>query len=141
MDKEQKEELNRDLFDYAVKTHTQKQQFDHWLNIFFSINRSLHLEYDSVYQSSYYIKIYQLLTEALEYAEGIRERIKNVDNKDFKDWLDVLINGLTELKRNIPQDELKFIQYRRHNVCHIFQNDYEVQINNKYEAKRQSRFK
>lgn len=141
MNAEEREELNRDLFNYTLKTLTQKQQFDQWLNIFFYINRSLHLEYDSVYQSSFYIKLYELLTEGLEYAKDLREHVKKVHNNDVEVWLDALINGLTELKKGISKNEFNYIQYKRHNTCHIFQNGYEIQINDSYEAKRNSRFK
>jgi hypothetical protein len=136
--------MNRDkkdkaLFDYALKIVSQKQQFEQWLKIFFYLNERLHKEYDSIYQNSYYIKLHQLLTEGITYANYVLNQLKKVNNKKAELWYETLLNELVNIKEGLSLDELNFVEYKRHNYCHIFQNGYEIQINDKGLVNRSER--
>jgi hypothetical protein len=120
-----------DKIEFTYKILNQKVQFEDWLVIFFHLNDSLNKKFNSVYQSSYYVKLYELLTEGLEYAKHHMEISKKVQNERLGNWYETLVNGLLNLKKEISEDEFEFIHYKRHHACHIFQDSYEIQLNKK----------
>jgi len=129
-----------DTYDFTLKMFTQKAQFEQWLRIFFYLDNRLNSEFDSVYESSYYIKLYELLTAGLDYANDALNVLRNINNKNLENWYETLVAGLVALKDEISETELEFIRYKRHNACHIFQDSYEIKINKKDLIERTNRF-
>lgn len=121
---------------YALKTLIQETQFGQWLSRLFYLNEELHKEYDSLYQESYYVKLHELLTEGKEYAEETLDWMIDLDNRlkglqvkmttEKIVWYNILIHGLKEIRETISDEELGFMEYKRHSASHIFQNNYEV---------------
>lgn len=129
----------KDKLDFIIKIISQKKQFEDWLMVLFYLNYSLDLKFDSVYISSYYVKIYEILTVGLTYAKNALELLRNTPNKPLEEWYYLLVQGLVELKDEISEKEFEFIEFKRHHACHIFQNAYEIQFNEKDLIKRNNR--
>jgi hypothetical protein len=136
MDKKEFEKFKRD---YALKTLVQEAQFGQWLRFFFYLNHKLNEEYDTIYQMSYYVKLYELLTEGLEYAKMVLSNLSIEISKGKVDWYNILIEGLSEIKVQMSDEEFEFLEYKRHSASHIFQNKYEVSI--KKDGKRKTTYK
>ncbi|MBN2410161.1 hypothetical protein JXQ31_00630 [candidate division KSB1 bacterium] len=111
--------------DYIVKTLKQEKQFEQWLKITFYLNSKLQEEYDSIYQVAFYVKLYEVLTEGLNYAVKVYEALKKGNNLIKRQWYSTLIEGLNKIKSNLDETEFLYIEYRRHSSSHIFQNQYE----------------
>lgn len=60
-------EYERLKLDYILQTHANEELFGQWLRKFFYLNSELNKEYDSIYQSSFYVVFYELVTAGLEY--------------------------------------------------------------------------
>lgn len=91
----------------------------------FYLNNELTRKWDFVYQEMFYIKFYEVTTEGLNYSNKVFEHLKNGKNENKLEWYEELINGLTKIKSTLQEREYCYIEYRRHNTCHIFQNSYE----------------
>lgn len=115
-------------FDFTIKTFVQEEQFYQWLKNFFFLNNELRLDYNSIYQDKFYVVFYELLTVGVVYAHKVFESLKKGDNTGKTEWYKDLNNGLKALKAKLSDDEFDFVEYKRHNACHIFQNHYETQI-------------
>jgi len=124
----------------TLKILVQQQQFFQWLRKFLYINESLHKEFDSVYQQMYYVMLNQLLVEGIPYTEKAVCSLSESDNKYMKEWFGTLLASLNKIKTIFPEIELDYIEYKRHNACHIFQNHYE-QIQEKGEIIRRRKKK
>lgn len=109
----------------TLKILVQQEQFFDWLRRFFYISESLHKEFDLVYQQMYYVMLNQLLAEGIPYTQNAVIHLKSSDNTYSKEWFETLLACLLKIKTIFPDDELEYIRYKRHNVCHIFQNHYE----------------
>lgn len=125
MDKVRFQKFKRD---YGLKTLVQEAQFEQWLKFFFYLNQKLHEEYDTIYQMSFYIKLYEVLTEGLQYAKKVFQNVSPEINPDKANWYKNLIGGLLEIRLTFSDDEFEFIEYKRHSASHIFQDKYEVDI-------------
>ncbi len=125
MDKLQFEKFKRD---YALRLLVQETQFGQWLNYFFYLNDELSKEYDSIYQQSFYVKLYELLTEGLDHAKLFSENLLPEVNPQKLSWYKCLIEMLLIIRTEVFDDEFEFIEYKRHSSSHIFQNKYEVDI-------------
>lgn len=113
------------LKDFLLKTFVQQDQYTHWLSALMRLSEELNKEYNRYYQQLYYVKLYQLMDEGLAYSKSVVESIK--DESSYKSiWHSAIINSILSIKKMLPEEELDFIEYKRHNVCHIFQNGYEV---------------
>lgn len=125
----------------TLKVLVQHEQFDDWLRRFFFINESLHKEYDSIYQQAYYIYLHGLITEGVAHLEEIVDAIHSADDTSKTDilhhkWNEILLNTLCEIRDSFSAEELIFIEYKRHNSTHIFQEGYEpVQRNGRIKTK------
>jgi len=117
------EEFKRD---FTIKTAVQEKQFEQWLKLFFFLNNELKEKYDFVYQDAFYIKLYELFTEGLVYANKILKAIDKNKNFEKHSWYLKLVEGLETIKLEIAEIEFEYIEYRRHNACHIFQDNYEI---------------
>jgi len=73
----------------------------------------------------YYVSLNQLMKEGVPYVENVTRLLKNGENKHLKEWFNTLQNSLYKIKELLPENEWEYIEYKRHNVCHIFQNQYE----------------
>jgi hypothetical protein len=125
MDKSAFEKFKRD---YGLKILVQESQFEQWLMFFFYLNEELHKGYDTIYQSSFYIKLYELLNEGSAYAKEVLDSLSSRVNVEKIKWYNKLDKGLSEIRSTFSDDEFEFIEYKRHSASHIFQNKYEVEI-------------
>lgn len=124
----------------TLKIITQQEQFFQWLRMFLLINESLHKEFDSVYQQMYYVSLNQLMKEGIPYVEKATRLLKSGENKHLKEWFETLQNSLYKIKETFPENEWEYIEYKRHNACHIFQNHYEqIQDNGNIKSHRNSK--
>lgn len=131
------EEFKRD---FIIKTLVQETQFEQWLRLFFFLNNELSEKYDFIYQDAFYTKFYELFTEGFVFANKILDTLKLGDNDDKRNWYFNLIEGLTQIRTDLTDAEFEYIQYRRHNFCHIFQNSYEyIQDNLRIKKERNGR--
>jgi len=115
-------------FDFFIKTFVQEKQFEQWLRRFFYLNHELNIKYDSIYQDSFYVIFYELVTEGLDYAIRIMNFLDKGNNSEKIQWYAELVNGLSDLKLTFSKKEFEFIRYKRHNASHIFQNFYENNV-------------
>jgi hypothetical protein len=125
MDRATFEQFKRD---YGLKVLVQESQFTQWLQFFFYLSQELHKEYDSIYQDAFYVKLYELLTEGVAYAEDVKSNVTPGINDEKIKWYKTLIAGLTNLRSLFSDEEFEFIQYKRHSASHIFQDKYEIGI-------------
>lgn len=119
-----------------VKTLVQEQLFGQWLRNFFFLNKKLYEEYDTIYQKTYYTKLYGLLTEGLEYAKKALSYLQGGENIEKLNWYQMLVDGLQGIKSDLSEIEFQFIEYKRHSACHIFQEQYESQLTRKGKVKQ-----
>lgn len=132
-----KEEFLRDL---SIKTLVQHAQFEQWLKSLFYLNNELIKSWEFVYQEMFYLKFYETITEGLVYANKVLEHLKIGNSENKIEWYNELINGINNIKAELSEEELDYIEYRRHNTCHIFQNSYEhIQDNFKIKKNRKDK--
>ncbi|AWW32139.1 hypothetical protein DN752_19450 [Echinicola strongylocentroti] len=122
MDRFPKDEFLRD---FKIKTFVQQAQFEQWLKSLFYLNNELTKNWDFIYQEMFYIKLYEVLTEGLVFAVKVLQSLEKGYNENKREWYNSLIDGLNEIKHELSKEEKDYIEYRRHGVCHIFQNGYE----------------
>lgn len=134
MEKKYRKLLTDFRFQATSEIYTRKHQFEQWIKQMFFLNEELNKEYNSIYQDLFWVKIYQLLTEGDFYLRDIKKTIDKGNSFYIKKWYDRLLNGLIEIKTQFREIEFEYLQYRRHNVCHIFQHDYSV-FNKDYSLK------
>lgn len=120
----------------TIKIKVQQIQFEQWIRSFFRLTYKLYDGFDAELQDLHYIKLYGILTEGLEYAEMVLQHLENGKNLNKKEWYTKCVSGITILKSQLTERELMYIEYRRHNICHIFQNQYE-RIQENYKIKHQ----
>ena len=124
-------EYEKFKFDHILQTLANEELFGQWLRKFFYLNSELNKEYDSIYQSSFYVVFYELVTVGLEYSKKVLGHLKNSENLEKKEFYLELIGGLKNLKSLFSESEFEFIEYKRHSSSHIFQNHYEKRITDK----------
>lgn len=136
-----KGEFEKLKFDHIIYTLVNEELFAQWMRNFFYLNSELHKEYDSIYQASFYVKFYELITVGLEYSENVLRHIENSENHEKIEFYKELIQGLKELKSEFSDSEIEFIEYKRHSSSHIFQHHYEnkIQDNGKIQTKRKGK--
>lgn len=127
--------MEKDQFDNlksekVLEILANQELFGQWLRTFFFLNVELHKQYDSIYQSHFYIKFYEVVTTGLEYAEKIFKAVENTENIEKKEFYKKLVSGLIDLKSEFSESEFEFIEYKRHSAAHIFQKGYSKQITN-----------
>jgi hypothetical protein len=128
------ENFNEELI---IKTKVQQIQFEQWIRTFYQLTYRLYEGFDPILQDLHYIKLHGMLTEGLEYAKIVSKHLEDGQNLKKKCWYIKLVNGFSLLKSQLTQRELIYIEYRRHNICHIFQNQYEhIQENYKIKYQR-----
>jgi len=123
-------------YELTIKTKVQQIQFEQWMRSFFQLTYKLYEGFDPILQDLYYVKLYGTLTEGLEYAKIVLQHLEKAENLNKKNWYIRCVEGLTLLKTQLTERELIYIEYRRHNICHMFQNQYE-RIQDNYKIKYQ----
>ena len=137
MDRFPIEEFKRD---FIKKTLVQQKQFEQWLQSFFFLNNELSEKYDFIYQDEFYTKFYELSIEGLSFANKVLVTLQQGDYDQKRNWYSQLINGLNAIRTELTDPEFEYIQYRRHNSCHIFQNSYQfIQDNLRIKKERNGR--
>ena len=115
------------LDDHKFTAKVQHIQFGSWLNRLMVLNTELHEKYNYFYQNMFYIIFHELITEGLEYLENKYIQAGDAVRGNYNS-LFTLYNFLRTIPSKLPEAELDYIEYRRHESCHIFQNQYEMQI-------------
>ena len=69
-------EYEKFKFDNILQTLANEKLFGQWLRKFFYLNNELNKEYDSIYQSSFYVVFYELTTVGIEYSKKVFEHLK-----------------------------------------------------------------
>jgi hypothetical protein len=114
-------------FQMSSKIAVQKEQYEQWLRKLFYVNDSLHKAYDMFYQDSFYVLLTQLLSEeGKTYLLKIVEIVNKQKRSHIKDFYNSILKSLDEIGSKLTDIEFQYLRYKRHNVCHIFQNNYEV---------------
>lgn len=130
-------EYNEFKLKASLRILVQKEQFEYWLEKLFYLNDSLNKEYDSIYQGTFYIVISELFNEGEVYLNEIVNIVLQLESEIKKKWYLRLQKGIIDMKSNFSQYELYFIDYKRHNICHIFQDTYEeIQKDGKIKKER-----
>ncbi len=111
--------------DFTIQTIVHQKQFEQWLKFLFYLNDRLQKKYDIVYQESFYVKIYEVLTTGLKYAQDVYNCLLKGENVKKTDWYSVFIDGFKTIKKTLNESEFLYIEYRRHIASHMFQNKYE----------------
>ena len=127
------EDFNTEL---SKKTLVQQIQFEQWVRTFFQLTYKLYEVFDPMLQDLHYIKLYGILTEGHEYAKVVLQHLEGGKNVNKTNWYLKFVSGIASLKSLLSERELLYIEYRRHNICHIFQNQYE-HIQENYSIKSQ----
>lgn len=126
------QQFKRDLL---IKTLQQEFQFESWNRDLFYINSKLQKEYDYVYQNTFYVRLYEILTVGIEYAREVYSYLEKSDNEEKKSFFVNYIEGFNSIKESFDKSEYLYIEYRRHLTSHIFQNQYE-HIQNDFKIKK-----
>lgn len=110
------------LFEFALQIFANKQLFINWLRKLYALNNDLKNEYNSFYQSLYYINLSELLNPkyGMKYVKSIVERGYDKELSLYfklKEHLDIITEQLSE-------DERVWIDYKRDCSCHIYVDSY-----------------
>lgn len=126
--------------DFIKKTLVQEKQFELWLRMLFFLNEELSIKYDFVYQNEFYIKLNEVFTVGINYSVDLLNYLKKGNNINKQYWFEKFIKGIEHIKQSLTEKELDYIEYKRHNVCHIFQDAYEhIQKNLKIKKEKNGR--
>lgn len=115
--------------EYIQKTFIQEQQFYQWLQILFKLNMELNKNYNHNSADLFVVKVVQFLNEGKNYCEIIIPTLIKSNNKKSY-FFQHILDFIEQFKVDISEAELDFLEYKRHNICHIFQNGYEPIQNN-----------
>ncbi|WP_400071958.1 hypothetical protein [Zobellia russellii] len=111
-------------YQYVKKGIVQELQFLQWLHSLFILNVEINKEYNHNSAELFIVKLVQFLKEGDEYCQNIIPKIPTSDI--FKIQLfQRILKFIEDFKENIPLAEFDFLEYKRHTICHIFQNGYE----------------
>jgi hypothetical protein len=135
------QDVTRLKHEFVLNTLVNQELFGQWVRHFFLLNHELHNKYDTIYQSVFYVKFYELITIGLTYIDEVLEAIKDSDNKEKIETYEELKRGIIEFKSEFSIEELEFIEYKRHSASHIFQHHYETRLldNGRIQTKRKEK--
>ena len=111
-------------FEYIKKSIVQEQQFYQWLQVLFRLNSEINQEYNHNSADLFVVKLVQLLSEGKNYCEIVIPKLLASDNNKIH-FFQHILKFIEQFKVDISVAELDFLEYKRHNICHIFQNGYE----------------
>jgi len=107
------------------KTFVQEQQFYQWLTILFKLNIELDENYNYNSSDLFVVKFVQLISEGESYCEYIIPKLAQGNNNKVH-FFQCILDFIQSVKTELPIEELDYLEYRRHNICHVFQNGYEI---------------
>ncbi|MCG4768548.1 hypothetical protein L0O88_05530 [Bacteroides nordii] len=115
-------EESEKLFEFGCQIATNQILFRNWLHKLYELNNDLKNEYNSFYQSLYYINLSELLNPmyGIKYVNSIIEREYNENLSMYfklKEHLDIISELLDE-------EERTWIDYKRDCSCHIYVDSY-----------------
>jgi hypothetical protein len=134
-------QYNKLKYEHCLQTLANQELFGQWLQRFFYLNQELQNEFDSIYQSSFYVSYYELVTVGLDFSKNVLNHLKQNENLEKQEFYNEIIRGLSDLKSTFSESEFEFIEYKRHSSSHIFQSHYEYKItdNLKIQSKRKGK--
>ncbi len=112
-------------FKYSIQILQQQEQFWQWVRQLFFLNDSLNKEYNFLYCKLLYVNLSELFTEGERYAVEVARILKKGHNKIKYRIYTRLNTAISDIKSAFTDEEYRYIEYRRHNACHIFQDGYE----------------
>lgn len=137
-----REEYQQSLKDVRLqittKLFSEKERFYDWMRKIWGVSIELEQEYNLYYHILYTTFLVEFLTEGEKYILESIETLKKVGNKPMLDWSCRVRDGIQEIKNQYTDEEFIYLEYRRHNSCHIFTKGYEsIQDNGKIKKVRQ----
>ena len=63
------------------------QQFRNWIEQIFEIKLKLEIVHDEIYQDTFYIKIFELITYGKKYLEDVNNKIEEIGNLNINNNL------------------------------------------------------
>ncbi|MBO2545706.1 hypothetical protein J0871_14885 [Salegentibacter sp. BDJ18] len=111
-------------YEYIKKRIIQEQQFFQWLQVLFRLNIEINQGYNHNSADLFVVKLYQLLTEGKTYCEDVISRLPSSEIEKIH-FFEHILKFIGQFETDISIAELDFLEYKRHNICHIFQNGYE----------------
>lgn len=119
---------NRLLYESLLNDIVHQELFKQWLKEFFTLNQLLNEEYNRIYQKYFYVLFYELMTEGIKYSERIATELTGPRNIQVWEFYNNIYTGLKDLKLMFDEEEMQYIEYRRHGTSHIFQTYYEYRM-------------
>lgn len=113
-----KEELI--LREKTTKLYVKHELFFQWICNLIDVNSKLLVQYDVIYQRSYYTLVVELLNEGKKYIE---ECLLNGNDREM--YL-AIGSCITKMRSSLSNDEFLFLVYKRDSACHIFQDCYDI---------------
>lgn len=112
-------------FQYELRSTNQFYQFFDWINETYILSEQIrgNDQINFVYHKLYVIKLYELLVEGKNYSFKMAN--KSTEYQDKKAF-ELIYNSLNQIKKTITDPEFEYLRYYRNNICHIFQEGYEL---------------
>lgn len=111
--------------DYCLKIQVQEYQFSQWVTKFIFMGQELNKEYDVIYSGTFHIVFNELITSGINYTNDVLGALEGNTNSEKISFYSTIGVSLNKMKSIFTPEELDYIEYRRHNAAHIFQNKYE----------------
>lgn len=111
--------------EYIQKAFIQEKQFYQWMMSVFKLNIELNEEFSYNSSDLFVVKFVQFINEGENYCKYIMPILTRSDNNKIH-FFQRILDFILSVKSKFPIEELDYLEYRRHNICHIFQNGYEV---------------
>ncbi len=135
---EYKQSLKNIELQITTKLLSEQEQFYDWMRKIWGVSNELEQEYNLYYQILYTTLLVEFITEGERYILHNIMTLEKVDNKPLLDWSCRVRDGIQEIKSQYTDEEFIYLEYRRHNSCHIFTKGYEsIQDNGKIKKVRQ----
>jgi len=125
---------------FLLQKQNEFEQFEGWLKQIFYLNDALQKEYDSIYQEGFYVKLYEMFHEGLDYAKESLKIYEEVNQTKKAEWYKTFVEDINKIKLSFTEDEHDFIELRRHNASHIFIKQYN-RIQDNYKQKKERKGK
>jgi len=99
------------------------KQFTQWLKTTYQLKDLLQINYDRIYQDSFYVKIFELITSGKNYIQMFNDTIEQ-NNYEASIKYKLLLKIIDDILSSFKESELDFIEFRRHSSSHIFTKGY-----------------
>lgn len=119
--------VDNTALDKCVNYLMRNNQFNKWLNMLCwlsdELNKGLEEIQSLMYNQLYIVKLVEFITVGREY---VLTELTN-DKSDYAHaCFEEIANTIDIIISQYSEDELIYLEYRRHNVCHIFQEGYDI---------------